>query len=1015
VEKAVNPLITRLFRVHIFFSLPGFHRFPQVFNGVSTAFPLLYPLLFGKTLAPAPAPRTLPLLRPMAKDKKTSRRAVSSGTNSWSNRSRLEQANLPEYSKLPPQAPDLEEAILSAILIEKEAMTKVLDIIEPESFYKPAHQAIYRSMRRLFERSQPIDLLMVMEDLKKAEELEMVGGAAYLAQLTSKVTSSANIEYHARIVTEKFIQRELIRTSTEIIKDAYEDSTDVLDLLDKAGNYVFEITERNMGKQVADMGSLANQLLEQLTMLREKEDGLTGIPTGFTELDRLTSGLQPSDLIIVAARPAMGKTSFVLSLARNAAADYGKGVAIFSLEMSSAQLAGRIFSQDAEVNGQKMRNGKFDDDEWARLVDAMNRIGEAPIYIDDTAGINVFELRAKCRRLKLEKGISMVIIDYLQLMSGAGESNKGMNREQEVSGISRSLKALAKELEVPVIALSQLSRAVETRGGDKRPQLSDLRESGCLTGDTLVTMADSGQRVPIKNLVKQYPNGGFNVWAVDEKYRLFKSEVSRAFSTGIKETYALKTSLGRTIRATANHKFLTVNGWKRLDELTIGDHLALPRAIPSNHNSNNSISKEELALLAHLIGDGCTLPRHSIQYTTRELDLAEEVVQLAQKIFPREIAPRIKFEGAKNGRNGWYQVYLSSTRKHTHGVRNAISKWLSELGVFGLRSHEKFIPEVVFGCNQNQVAHFLGHLWVTDGCIKLGGGKKPYPAIYYASSSPKLAEGVQALLRRIGISARLKRIPQSKGRDQFHVVISGKEDLERFATSIGTLGAYKTNSLNEITSYLSQRPSNTNRDIIPKDVWRSLVVPAMKENGITTREMQKGIGMSYCGTALYKTNLSRERAARVASVVHSDALQTLSESDVYWDQIVSIQKDKTEEVFDLTVPGPHNFVANGIVVHNSIEQDADMVMFLYRPEYYKILEDEQGNSLVGTAEVIVGKNRHGEAKDIRLRFESNFAKFSDLDDPDFDLLPDNTIQPGAAPYGGGTLPSKMNTDEDIPF
>ena len=422
----------------------------------------------------------------MANDKQPDYRKKTSP--SWTNGSRLREANLPEYSKLPPQAPDLEDAVLSAILIEKEAMTKVLDILEPESFYKPAHQAIYRSMRRLFERSQPIDLFMVSEDLKKNEELEMIGGVSYLASLTSKVTSSANIEYHARIVTEKFIQRELIRTSTEVISAAYEDSTDVLTLLDKAGNNIFEITERNMGKQVADMGSLANQLMEQLTMLRDKEDGLTGVPTGFTELDRLTSGLQPSDLIIIAARPAMGKTSFVLSLARAAAVEYGRGVALFSLEMSAAQLAGRIFSQDAEVNGQKMRNGKFDPDEWERLVDAMNRIGEAPIYIDDTAGINVFELRAKCRRLKLEKNISMVIIDYLQLMSGAGESNKGMNREQEVSGISRALKGLAKELEVPVIALSQLSRAVETRGGDKRPQLSDLRESGSIEQDADMVM-----------------------------------------------------------------------------------------------------------------------------------------------------------------------------------------------------------------------------------------------------------------------------------------------------------------------------------------------------------------------------------------------------------------------------------------------------------------------------------------------------------------------------------------------
>lgn len=421
-------------------------------------------------------------------DKRREKTAGIAGMPNWSSRKQLEDANLPAFSKLPPQAVPLEEAILSAILIDRDAMTKVLDTLAPESFYKDAHKAIYRSMRRLFERSQPIDLFLVMDDLKKAEELELVGGPAYLAELSSKVTTSANVEYHARIVTEKFIQRELIRTSTEIITEAYQDSTDVLDLLDKAGNYVFEITEKNMGKQIADMGTLANQMLEQLTELRGKEDGLTGIPSGFTELDRLTSGLQPSDLIILAARPAMGKTSFVLSIARNAAVDYGKGVAIFSLEMSAGQLAGRIFAQDAEVNGQKMRSGKFDDDEWTRLVAAMNRVGEAPIYIDDTAGINVFELRAKCRRLKMEKGISMVIIDYLQLMSGTGEANKGMNREQEVSGISRALKGLAKELEVPVIALSQLSRAVETRGGDKRPQLSDLRESGSIEQDADMVM-----------------------------------------------------------------------------------------------------------------------------------------------------------------------------------------------------------------------------------------------------------------------------------------------------------------------------------------------------------------------------------------------------------------------------------------------------------------------------------------------------------------------------------------------
>ncbi|WP_211097033.1 replicative DNA helicase [Neolewinella litorea] len=956
----------------------------------------------------------------MAKDKKYERRSNGNGSTAlaYNSRSRLEEANLPAYSKLPPQAPDLEEAILSAILIEKEAMTKVLDIISPESFYKPAHQAIYRSMRRLFERSQPIDLLMVMEDLRKHEELEVVGGAAYLAQLTSKVTSSANIEYHARIVTEKFIQRELIRTSTEIIRDAYEDSTDVLDLLDKAGNYVFEITERNMGKQVADMGTLANQLLDQLTMLREKEDGLTGIPTGFTDLDRLTSGLQPSDLIIVAARPAMGKTSFVLSMARNAAAEYGHGVAVFSLEMSAAQLAGRIFSQDAEVNGQKMRNGKFTDDEWTRLVNAMNHIGEAPIYIDDTPGINVFELRAKCRRLKLEKGISMVIIDYLQLMSGSGEANKGGNREQEVSAISRSLKGLAKELEVPVIALSQLSRAVETRGGDKRPQLSDLRESGCLTGDSLVTLAGDGRRVPIRQLVEQYPRGGFRVWATDDNYKLVPSMVSAAFSTGRKQAYRLTTRLGRTIKATANHKFLTVDGWKRLDELTTGEHLATPRCVPNVEGNRNLMSDDELALLGHLIGDGCTLPNHSVQYTTRERDLADTVADLTSRCFGNKIRPRVKLESSAASGSRWYQVYLTSTRNHTHGVRNAVAEWLDKMGIWGLRSYEKFVPDSVFQTGKDQQGRFLRHLWATDGCVKMVGGKRPYPGVYYATSSTRLANDVQHLLLSMGITAKIQVVPQpEKGRDQYHVIVTGKSNILKFCDRIGAVGAYKMAALEEIRAYMEAREENTNRDVIPKSVWQTIVKRDLDLYGIPTRRLQSALGMQYCGTALYKSNLSRDRALAVATAANSYSLAQLSGSDIYWDQIASIEAAGMEEVFDLTVPGPHNFVANDVVVHNSIEQDADMVMFLYRPEYYKITEDEQGNSLAGVAEVIIGKNRHGEARDIRLRFDSDFARFSDLDDPDFDLLPSNAITGGQPqqPYGGGTLPSKMNTDDDIPF
>ncbi len=386
------------------------------------------------------------------------------------------------FGKVQPQALPLEEAVLGAIMLDKDALPVVLDILQSDSFYSEAHKLIYRSMLRLFEKSQPVDLLTVTEELRKSGDLEAVGGPYYLVELTNRVASAANIEYHARIVSQKYIQRELIRVSTNVIRDAYEDTTDVFELLDQAEQGLFSITQQNLSRGFESMGSLASRALKVLEELAQKEEGLTGIPTGFTELDRLTSGWQPSDLVIVAARPGMGKTSFVLALARNAAMDFSKPVAVFSLEMSNVQLVQRLISMEAEISSSKLRNGQLEDYEWQQLQSAIEKMSEVPLYIDDTPGINIFELRAKCRRLKMQHDIQMVIIDYLQLMSGGPDSHKG-NREQEISNISRSLKGLAKELNVPVIALSQLSRAVEVRGGSKRPQLSDLRESGAIEQD----------------------------------------------------------------------------------------------------------------------------------------------------------------------------------------------------------------------------------------------------------------------------------------------------------------------------------------------------------------------------------------------------------------------------------------------------------------------------------------------------------------------------------------------------
>ena len=393
-----------------------------------------------------------------------------------------EDSNIMAYGRVQPQAIQLEEAVLGAIMIDKDALAVVINILKPESFYKPQHALIYRAMLTLFEKTQPIDLLTVHEALKKSAELDNAGGIHYLVELSNKVGSAANIEYHARIIAQKHIQRELIRIGTSTVSGAFDETMDVFDLLDETERNLYDVTSGNINRGYESLGALAAKAQKHLEEVSQKEEGLTGVPSGFTALDRVTSGWQPSDLIIVAARPGMGKTSFVLALARNAAFDHNMPIAIFSLEMASQQLVTRLLSMESEIEGKKMRNGRLDPQEWTKMHQTIERMSEVPIYIDDTPGINIFELRAKCRRLKMHHDIRMIIIDYLQLMSGRSD-NKSGNREQEISSISRALKGLAKELNVPVIALSQLSRAVETRGGAKRPMLSDLRESGAIEQD----------------------------------------------------------------------------------------------------------------------------------------------------------------------------------------------------------------------------------------------------------------------------------------------------------------------------------------------------------------------------------------------------------------------------------------------------------------------------------------------------------------------------------------------------
>jgi replicative DNA helicase len=396
------------------------------------------------------------------------------------NQSKQPLAVLPDFGRVPPQSVDMEEAVLGAIMLEKEAVITILDILKPESFYRESHQKIYKAVTELSRKEHPVDLYTVTEELRATGELDNIGGPVYLTQLTSRVVSAAHVEFHARIVAQKFIQRELIRVTSDIQVRAFDDTYDVNELLDYSENELFQIAEGNIKKEVAPINAVLKEAIQEIEEASRREDSLVGVPSGFTRLDRLTSGWQRSDLVIIAARPSMGKTAFALSMARNMAVDHKKSIGFFSLEMSSIQLVNRLIVAETELPSNRIRNGRLNEEEWKQLEERIKTLEKANIYIDDTPGISVFELRAKCRRLKAQHRLDIVMVDYLQLMTGPADSG---SREQEVSSISRSLKGIAKELEIPIIALSQLNRSVEVRGGNKRPQLSDLRESGAIEQD----------------------------------------------------------------------------------------------------------------------------------------------------------------------------------------------------------------------------------------------------------------------------------------------------------------------------------------------------------------------------------------------------------------------------------------------------------------------------------------------------------------------------------------------------
>jgi replicative DNA helicase len=599
-------------------------------------------------------------------------------------------------------------------------------------------------------------------------------------------------------------------------------------------------------------------------------------------------------------------STLALDLARAASLKHGLTTVMFSLEMSRNEITMRLLSAEARVPLHAMRTGQMGEEDWTRLARRMSEVVDAPLFIDDSPNMSLMEIRAKCRRLKQRHNLRLVIVDYLQLMSSP---KRVENRQQEVSEMSRSLKLLAKELDVPVIAISQLNRGPEQRN-DKRPLLSDLRESGCLTAQTQVLRADTGTQVTLESLLASGERD-IPVWALDERLRLIARPMAHVFPTGVKEVFRVCMASGRQVEATGNHPFLTYDGWRPLREIPAGTRVAVPRHVPAPLELRD-MPEAEIVMLAHLLGDG----------------------------------------------------------HMTHGRRNPIAGWLDSYGLFGLRSYEKFVPDPVFALPKKRLALFLRHLWATDGCVwwdeKVGQAR-----IYYASTSRRLIDDVAQLLMRFNVMTRIKETKKGSYRPCYHLLVYGAENQLRFLDDIGVHGA-RAVMAERARANLVAIKGNTNLDTIPREVW-DRVRGVLAERHMTHREFAAAIGTQFCGSALWEHAPSRERLARIASALGDADLEMIATNDVFWDEVASVESLGVQPVYDATVAGAHNFVANGINVHNSIEQDSDVVILLHREDAY-----EPESPRAGEADLIVAKHRNGPTAVVTVAFQGHYSRFVDM-------------------------------------
>ncbi len=886
-------------------------------------------------------------------------------------------------SIIPPHTKDSEMMVLGCMLTNINSLNICSDQLDDSDFYFTEHKIIFQVLKTLYKSDKPADIHLVCEELKRQNKLKTIGGVGYVTTLAQFAGTSAHIEHYSDLVQNKSILRRMIQACRSVEKLANSEPKNVYDALDEAQQLFFKISQYSSvstGVSIIDIlsGTKSESGVAYLKELEERQEtykkrpagdpGITGIQTHFLDLDKLINGLNKSNLIILAGRPAMGKTALALNLAENISFKSQVSVGIFSLEMTAEQLLHRIICSQSEIESNKIQTGSLNGMEYQRVVATANDIKKHTLIIDDQPGIKITDLRARARRMKETHDIGFLIIDYLQLLSGSARNME--NRQSEISEISRMLKNLARELNIPVLCLSQLSRRVEERTGH-RPMMSDLRESGCLSGDTQIQDADTGQMYDMKELAKRTKQTPLTVYALDKNLKISKHTMTKVFYSGRKTLYELRMRSGRTIKASSNHPFRQLNNWVALENLSPGDQIAIPRSLPEQ-SSTQKIQNDELIYLAHLLGDGYILPKQPDHYTSANEINISIVNQCAFSLFG--IQPRVVKQ--KNRFHSYFPSPYPLTQEKFH----PITLWYDKPGIERVRAPQKRIPGVLFSCDKQQISLFLHHLWAADGNIsmKKNKGKSLGASIYYASSGHILSTQVQQLLLRVGIHSTIPSAPSKTGyKTMCPVLIQGASHQKTFLKNIGSAG-HRSDITPVFLKSLEETVADPSIDAIPAEAWRLFVQQAKDKAQMSWRDICAGLNTACSSSILLKSGISRKRMHALYEICNDQTLLNLATSDILWDEITSIKELNEEDVYDATVEGVHNFVANDILVHNSIEQDADIVAFMLRREYYDPLDKP------GLAELIIAKNRHGAIGNINLTFRKEFGKFANyipLDEP----------------------------------